>query len=53
MRNVNEHKFMADFQPWGGVSGFTNLLLEAIGNWFALFGVAYIVGCGLRLGLGL
>lgn len=42
-----EHKFLADFQPLGSVWLGTGL------NWIALFGVFFVIGRALKLGLGL
>lgn len=52
--NATEHKFLCDFQPLGDPS--RSLLSMAVGtvlNWIALFGVFYVIGRGLKLGLGI
>ena len=50
--NFTEHKFLADFQPLGG-DDVPQLLVGTVLNWCALFGVFYVIGAGLRLGLGI
>ena len=52
---VNEIKILADFQPleMSEGAGLPGLCITAMVNWVALFGVACVVGLGLRLGLGL
>lgn len=52
--NINEHKFLADFQPFGDITkGLGTTIIGTALNWGALFGVFYVIGAGLRLGLGL
>ena len=52
--NINEHKFLADFQPFGDITkGAFWMIVGTALNWAALFGVCYVAGAGLRLGLGL
>lgn len=51
--NVNEHKFLADFQPFEDTDGRGVRWFGVIMNWVSLFGVFYVIGFALRLGLGL
>lgn len=52
--NLHEHKFLADFQPFGDITkGAKAIVVGTVLNWAALFGVCYVIGFGLRLGLGL
>jgi len=52
--NINEHKFLADFQPFGDITkGMLPMVLGSILNWLALFGVFYVIGLALRLGLNI
>jgi len=52
-QRMTEHKFMADFQPLGDpTKGVGTAIFSATLNWAALFGIAYVVGLGLRLGWG-
>jgi hypothetical protein len=50
---MNEHKFLADFQPFADASGGKINIVGVGLNWAALFGVFYVIGAALKLGLGL
>jgi hypothetical protein len=59
MTDATEHKFLADFQPLQFQGAQTksgallcSLLTSAL-NTAALFSVFYVIGRGLKLGLGL
>jgi hypothetical protein len=55
----HEHSFLLDFQPikFGGAKSKGGALAFTVAttalNVGALFGVFYVIGCGLRMGLGL
>lgn len=51
--NVNEHKFLADFQPIGSQATLTSALVSTVLNYGAVFAVFFIIGRALKLGLGL
>lgn len=53
---AHEHKFLADFQPlvgFGPAGSYFRLFTGAALNWAALFGAAYVIGAGLKAGLGM
>jgi hypothetical protein len=51
--NLHEHKFMADFQPIGSpTASFQWMIISSMLNWLALFGVFFVIGRALKLGLG-
>lgn len=53
---VHEHKFLADFQPWVGFGrpgSLLRMITGALLNWAAIYGVAYVIGAGLKTGLGM
>ncbi len=51
--NINEHKFLADFQPFGDITtGVLTMIISTALNWAALFGVSFVIGAGIKLGLG-
>ena len=53
MSDSHEHKFLADLQPFTGKPGNPpGLLFWTAVNWAALFGVAYVIGLGFKLGSG-
>lgn len=51
--NGTEHKFLCDFQPIGAPTSLLGMAVGTSLNWLALFGVFYVIGRGLKLGLGI
>jgi len=45
--------FTSEFQPLTLSGGPVSMLISSAFNWAALFGMAVVIGYGLRLGLGL
>lgn len=50
--NATEHKFLADFQPFGSVTSLVAMIVGTAMNWATLYGVFYVIGTALRHGMG-
>ena len=46
----HQHQFMSDIQPLTLGTGIIGQTLTTIANWGAVYGIAYVIGAGLRLG---
>ncbi len=50
---MSEHQYMADFQPIGSKVLLGQIFMVVPLNYAALFAAAYVMGKGLKMGLGL
>lgn len=49
----HEHQFLADYQPFTITYGAGGVLLTSAMNWTAVFGLFFVIGRALKLGLGI